>query len=74
MLIAKVIKAGDSLGITLPKEVVDRLKIGEGDTVYLSETAHGYEISPYDEGFARQVDAADGIIRRYRNAFRKLAE
>lgn len=74
MLVRKVTKVGNSLGVTLPKEVVDRLKIGEGDTLYLAETQHGYEISPYDEGFAKQVEAAEDVVRRYRNALRELAK
>lgn len=74
MLGRKVTKVGNSLGVTLPKEVVDRLKIKEGDTLYLAETQRGFEISPYDEEFVEQVEAAESVIRRYRNALKELAK
>jgi hypothetical protein len=42
--------------------------------VYLSETQSGLQISPYDEEFAAKMEVADNIVRRYRDAFKKLAE
>ena len=70
----KVIAVGNSAGVILPKEMLARLKVDKGDTVYLSESASGLQISPYDEEFAAKMEVADRIVRRYRDAFKKLAE
>ncbi len=74
MLARKVSKVGNSLGITLPKEAIAHLKIGEGDTLYLVETAKGYEITAYDKAFAEQIEAAERFMQRNRNALRELAK
>ncbi len=46
MHVLKVRKIGNSLGATLPKPVLDRLKAAEGDKLYLTETPAGYELTP----------------------------
>jgi len=70
----QVIAIGGSLGVILPKEMLARLKVEVGDTVYLSETPQGLRLSPGDEEFAAKMAAADRIIRRYGDALKKLAE
>jgi putative addiction module antidote len=70
----KIIAIGNSAGIILPKETLARLKIQKGDTVSLHETQTGLQISPYDEEFGAKMEVADRVIRRYRDAFKKLAE
>ena len=70
----KVIGIGNSAGIILPKEVLSRLHIEKGDTLYLNETPDGLTLTPYDEEFALKTQAADRVIRRYRDALKKLAE
>lgn len=74
MTTRKLAKIGNSLGFTLPKEQLARLGLAEGDTVYVTETADGLLLSPYDPEFARQAEAAESILKRYRNAFRELAK
>ena len=50
------------------------MKVRKGDTVYLTETHDGYLITPYEEQFARQVEAVEEFIREYRDALRELAK
>lgn len=71
---AKIIAIGNSAGIILPKETLARLNISKGDTIYLNENQTGLQISPYDEEFGAKMEVADRVIRRYRDAFKKLAE
>jgi putative addiction module antidote len=71
---AKVIGIGNSVGIVLPKEVLARLKLEKGDTVFLSETPTGAYLTPYDEQFKRKMDASERVMRKYRDTLRKLAE
>ena len=71
---AKIIAIGNSAGIILPKETLARLKVGKGDTVCLTESSVGLQISPYDAVFVAKMEVADRVIRRYRDAFKRLAE
>jgi hypothetical protein len=51
------------------------LKVGEGDTLYLTEAPQcSLRITPERPGFEEKMKVADGLIRRYRNAFRELAK
>jgi putative addiction module antidote len=74
MIALKARPVGNSTGITLPKEVTDRLKIKNGDTVYLTESPDGYRLTSYDPEFAEQMEAAERVMRRYKNALRELAK
>ena len=70
----KVTTVGNSVGIVLPKEVLQRLHIEKGDMLYLSETPGGVQLTPYRPEFAKVVEAGRRITRKYRNTLRKLAE
>jgi putative addiction module antidote len=70
----KIIAIGNSVGIILPRETLAKLNLKKGDTVYLNENQAGFEVTPYDEEFASKMKIADSIVRRYRDAFKKLAE
>lgn len=75
MLTLKVHKVGNSLNLRLPRDAASRLRVSEGDVVYLTDTADGgYRITPYDPEFETQMELAEEGMRRYRNALHKLAE
>jgi len=71
---AKVVAIGNSVGIILPKEVAANLKVQKGDTVCISETPFGAHVTPYDDEFARKLESTEKVMRKYRDALRKLAE
>ncbi|MBV6621901.1 MAG: AbrB/MazE/SpoVT family DNA-binding domain-containing protein [Rivularia sp. (in: Bacteria)] len=70
----KVTKVGDSTGIILPKELLEKLHISQGDTLYITETPRGFELSVYDEEFVKQMDIAESVMLEDSNVLRKLAE
>lgn len=70
----KARKMGGSIGTTLPKEMVERLHIEEGDELVVVETRDGLLITPYDPTFDEAMEAYERGAKRYRNALRKLAE
>jgi putative addiction module antidote len=70
----KVRKVGNSLGVILPREVVARLKVAEGDNLNLTEGPEDYRLSAYDPEIARQVEVGEKIMRRYRHTLRELAK
>ena len=74
MIKLKVTTVGNSTGIILPKELLEKLRISKGDVLYLTETPRGVELSPYDEEFARQMEIAESIMGEDRDILRKLAE
>ena len=69
----KVTAIGNSLGLVLPKEVLARLKVEKGDELYLVEGPDGFMLTPYQQDFEEQVEAARKVMKRYRNALRELA-
>ena len=71
---AKVLTIGSSSGIVLSKDVMARLKVQKGDLLYISETANGIELSPYDQEFAEQMKAAEYVMNKHRDVLRMLAE
>ena len=75
MLELKVRRIGNSLGVVLPKEAVNRLHADEGVRLFLIEGPNGiYQLTPYDPGFERKMKKAGDIINRYRNALHSLAK
>lgn len=72
---AKVRKIGNSLGIVLPKQALQALKVGEGDVLYLTEGAEcSLRVTPERPGFSEVMKLAEEGMNRYRNALRELAK
>ena len=74
MVQLKVRKFGNSLGVVLPKEVIQRLNAGDGEPLFLIESDGGYQLTPYDPVFEEKMTQAEDIISRYRNALHTLAK
>ena len=70
----KVTAIGNSAGVILSKEVLARLNVGKGDELFLVETAHGIELTPYQPDFDAKVEVAKRIMRENRDVLRKLAQ
>ncbi len=70
----KLTKIGNSTGVVLPKEVRDRMKIENGDVIYLTETPDGYAVTPYDPEFSEQMDVARKITKKRRAVLHELAK
>jgi putative addiction module antidote len=70
----KVITIGNSVGIVLPKEILNRLHIEKGDSLYVIETPDGIELTPYDQDFAEEMESAKRVMRKHRDVLRKLAQ
>jgi putative addiction module antidote len=75
MITLKVRKVGNSLGLVLPKEVISRLRTGEGEDVFLLEGPNNtYRITPFDPAFEKKMAKAEEIMARYRNTLHVLAK
>jgi putative addiction module antidote len=74
MASVKVTTVGNSVGVVLPRELLAKLRVDKGDTLYIVETPNGIELTPYKPDFAEQMDAAESIMRENRDVLKKLAE
>ena len=70
----KLTQIGNSVGVILPKEVLARLKLAKGDTVYVTDTPSGIALTPYDPSFDEQLDLGREFMREYKDTFRALAK
>ena len=70
----KISKIGNSLGVILPKDLLNRLKLDKGDSVFLTETPDGYRISPYDPAYAEQMQTARALMKKRRNVVHELTK
>jgi putative addiction module antidote len=71
---AKVQKIGNSLGVILPREVLNRQRVSEGDYLTLSDGPSGMILSVYDEELQEELEIGDAFMRQYRDTFRALAK
>ena len=70
----KLRKVGNSVGLVLPKDALAHLKVGEGDTICVTDASDGsLRLSGSDPEVTRQLEKAQHIIRRYRQTLRELA-
>ena len=74
MHMLKLTQIGNSVGVILPKEVLARLKLEKGDSVFITETPDGYAITPYDPALEEQLHAGREFMRDFRDTFRALAK
>ena len=74
MHLLKLTQIGNSVGVILPQELLTRLRVERGDTVYVTETPEGVVLTPYDPSVTAQVEAGRQFMREYRDAFHELAK
>ena len=70
----KVTTVGNSVGIVLPKEILEKLRVQKGDTLFALETTNGIELTAYNPEVAKQMEMAEKVMREDRDVLRKLAE
>ncbi len=70
----KLTTVGNSTGVILPKELLERLRVEKGDLLHVTETPDGIKLTPFDKEFAGQLDVAEQVMRQDRDILRKLAE
>jgi putative addiction module antidote len=70
----KLTQIGNSVGVILPKEVLARLKLVKGDSVFLTEAANGVTLTPYDPDLEEQLKLGREFMHDYRDTFHQLAK
>lgn len=68
-------KIGNSVGLILPKELLARLKLKEGDKLHIVEQPdRGLKLTPYDPKHAETMRIAREVMDEYQDTFRALAK
>lgn len=70
----KLTRIGNSVGVILPREVLARLKLDKGDSVFMTESPEGYRITPYDPTLAEQIELGREFMSEFRDTFHELAK
>lgn len=71
----KLTQIGNSVGVILPKEVLARLRVAKGDTVFVTDAANGgVTLTPYDPALEEELELGREFMREYRDTFRQLAK
>lgn len=70
----KLTQIGNSVGVILPKELLARLKLEKGDTLFVTESANGVTLTPYDPALEEQLQLGREFMREYRDTFHQLAK
>lgn len=70
----KLTQIGNSVGVILPKDVLARLKLEKGDTLYLTDSPDGVRLTPHDPQFEEQMKQAREIMKARRAVLHELAK
>jgi putative addiction module antidote len=74
MTTLKLTQIGNSVGVILPKDMLARLKLEKGDTVFVTDTPEGVQLTPYDPALEEQLRHGREFMREYRDTFHQLAK
>jgi putative addiction module antidote len=68
-------RIGNSTGVIFPKELMARLNLSTGDTLYATLTPDGgIRLTPHDPKFEKAMEVARRGMKIYRNALAELAK
>ncbi|CAM5778877.1 MAG: AbrB/MazE/SpoVT family DNA-binding domain-containing protein [Burkholderiales bacterium] len=70
----KLTQIGNSVGVILPKDALAKLKLQKGESVFLTECADGFILTPYDPALDEELNAGREFMREYRDTFHQLAK
>ena len=70
----KITTVGNSAGVILPKELLSRLRVDKGDSLYATELPDGIKLTPFDPELAGQMEVAERVMRKRRALLNKLAK
>lgn len=70
----KITQIGNSVGVILPKDLLARLKVEKGDTLFWTEAVNGVNLTAYDPEFVSQMTEARRIMKKRRDVLHELAK
>ena len=70
----KLRKVGNSYGFTIPKELIEKYDLKEGEELHVIEKSNGFTITPYDPEFEEWAQAYDKTNSKYKNTLKELSK
>jgi putative addiction module antidote len=70
----KLTQIGNSVGVILPRELLAKLGVAKGDTIYAVDQPDGVRLTVADPDFAAQMEVARRIMKERRAVLRELAK
>ncbi|WP_428533593.1 AbrB/MazE/SpoVT family DNA-binding domain-containing protein [Rhodopila sp.] len=70
----KLTQIGNSVGVILPREMLAKLGMAKGDTIYAIDQPDGVRLTIADPDFAAQMDVAREVMKQRRAVLRELAK
>lgn len=68
-------RIGNSDGLILPRELMQRFDLKRGQQLHITELAGGgFQVLPYDPDFDETMQVVDEIIDEYRDTLAALAK
>ena len=68
-------RIGNSDGLILPRELMQRLDLKRGQQLHIVELAGGgFQVLPYDPDFEKTMEIADEIMDEYKDTLAALAK
>ena len=74
MAVLKLASVGDSTGVVIPKEMLDRLKVNQGDELFAIEVPGGYFLTTHDSEVEEELRLGREFMNKYRETFQALAK
>ena len=70
----KLTQIGNSVGVILPREMLAKLGVTKGDTIYAIDQPDGVRLTVADPDFAAQMEVARKVMKDRRAVLRELAK
>jgi putative addiction module antidote len=71
---AKVRKIGNSMGVILPKQLIEELHLKKGDKLSITLKGKSVELSPVDPEFEDWAEAYRHVNKDYKDVLKELAK
>ena len=69
----KLTRIGNAVGVILPPEMLAKLGVAEGDTIYAVDQPDGVRLTVADPDFTVQTEVARRVMKERRAVLRELA-
>ena len=73
-MVIKLRKIGNSIGLILPKNVIDNLHLKEGDVLEIFEDKDSIKLLPQNPEFALWAEAYNKANTNFKNTLQQLAK
>ena len=70
----KIRKVGNSLGVILPKQLIEELHLKTGDKISIERKGSNLELRPVDPEFEEWAEAYDQLNTDYKEVLKALAK